>query len=227
MGGMTNPQDATPPQTPYYVLTIALPGGALHLQRVGVPKLSHEVEDAVVATYRGFAEDFQMMVAWYAGILWGRGAMLSTMRDLALRGAPLIIATFRPDGSEDQVLAEVPTQRVVASIANAGEFERQFAKTVVVNTFTAWDHGARLELADILGVSRNDITSDLMGEWRRLRNWLVHPIQDKEDDYFAKAPTLVQALRSTRGNPSVTAVDVATLAGLLNNMSIKVGIGKS
>ena len=226
MGEMTHPQDATQQQS-WFVITITLPGGALQVRGVGVPLLSDEVETALIDTYRGFAEDFQMMVAWYAGILRSRGAMLSTMRDLALCGKPLIVTTFGPDGSEGPVLAEVPTKRVVASIADAGEFERQFAKTVVVNTFTAWDHGARPALADILRVRRCDITSDLMGEWRRLRNWLVHPVQGTEDDYFAEAPTLVQALGSTRGAPTVTAVDVATLAGLLNNMSINVDIGKS
>ena len=45
----------------------------------------------------------------------------------------------------------------------------------VVFSYQLWEEFARPNIAQALGTTHNDVESDLMGEWRHLRNWIVHP----------------------------------------------------
>ena len=220
---MNDSQDPGQPSGPTSGLFhVGLPSGTLELQFAGLPAISKEAEAAVSDTIQRFSEDCQMMLVWYVGVLNSRQAMQKTLDDLAQRNEPLQIRTVRPDGRVDVVLAQVPVERVIDAITDAGEFERQFAKAFVVNTATAWEHGVRPTLAAILQVAPNDIECPLMGELTRLRNWLLHPTKHAELQYFDKAKTLAQNLGSTTGDPNVTAASVLTLMRLLNNMSVMV-----
>ena len=66
------------------------------------------------------------------------------------------------------------------------------------------------------------VKADLMGEWRLLRNWIIHRSRDAEDDFFERAKSLATALGLQRGNPSLTADNVLNLMARLNNMRIEV-----
>ena len=123
------------------------------------------------------------------------------------------------------MLASVPVADVVAAFEEAGKFERLYARAFVVFVYQTWEHAVRPSMAAALQIANvNDIKSDLMGELRCLRNWLIHPIANSnaEAEFFAKAPELQRALAMKRGDPSLTAAKVAVLMRYLNNMQVDV-----
>ncbi len=63
-----------------------------------------------------------------------------------------------------------------------------------------------------------------MGEWRLLRNWLVHPASggEAEQQYFNRAKALQRLLGSERGKPEVNVGGALLLMQQLNTMSITV-----
>ena len=206
----------------FYLIQVGWPGGTLSLQVAGIPPVSDEAKGAIRAIMQQFSGDCQMMLAWFVGALNSRKAMQQTLDALAKSYEPLTISTMRPDGRVDVVLAQIPVEKVLESISADGEFETLFAKAFVVFTFQMWEDGTRPKIAAALHVAPNDINAPLMGEWRRLRNWLTHPFGDAEEDYFTNAKTLVSVLGSQLGNPNLTADKVLTLMPLLNNMSLTV-----
>ena len=74
----------------------------------------------------------------------------------------------------------------------------------VVFTFQIWEEVARPKIATALKVEPEHIEANLMGDWRHLRNWLVHRTKNAERDYFDKAGMLVQLLGSQPDEASLT-----------------------
>ena len=205
------------------MLQIGWPGGTVSLTCVGVPKIGKEAEAEVRNAMQRFLSDSQMMLVWFAGILGSQGAMRGHLDDLAERGEPLTINTYRPDGRVDAILARVQVDSVVDAFGEAGEFERLYAKAFVVFTYQIWEEVTRPAIAKALQVDDpNHIKADLMGDWRHLRNWLVHRTKKTENGFFDKARMLSAALDLQRGDPGVTANDVAILMQHLNHMQIEV-----
>ena len=202
---------------------VGWPGGTLLLRCIGVPKVGEEAKAEIRNTMQQFSSDCQMMFVWFAGILGSQSAMRSHLNDVAERGEPFTINTYRPDGRVDSILARVPVDSVVEAFAEAGDFERLYAKAFVVFTYQIWEEVARPKIAEALKVEEHDhVKADLMGDWRHLRNWLVHRSKKAENDYFNKAKNLSSALDMQPGDPSLTASGVATLMRLLNHMQVDV-----
>ena len=201
---------------------VGTPTGTLTLMYTGVPPVSDESQDEVTGALRAFSRDCQMMTTWFVGIMASRSAMREHLERLADQGVPLRIATLRPDGRDAAVLAETPATEVIESIADAGEFERLYANSFVVFAYHLWEETIRPKIADAIGVDRSDVRADLMGEWRLLRNWIVHPSKEAEDNFFRNAESLPGALGIARGDLSLTANSVIHLVLLLNNMRIEI-----
>ena len=201
---------------------IGLPSGMLTLMYTGVPSVSDESKDEIDSVMRMFSRDCQMMTTWFVGIMASRRAMREHLERLATRGEPLRITTLRPDGREAAVLAAMPAEEVIESIADAGDFERLYANSFVVSTFHLWEETIRPKIAAAIKVDPCHVKADLMGEWRLLRNWIIHRSKDAEDDFFKRAQTLVVALGLQRGNLSLTASNVLVLVRYLNNMKIEI-----
>ena len=134
----------------------------------------------------------------------------------------LSVSSFRPDGRDESVLARLPVEKVIEAFANAGAFERLYAKAFVVFTFQIWEEVARPGIAVALKVKPNHVQADLIGEWRRLRNWLVHRNKDAEDEFFGNAVKLPGLLELRREDPGLTAGMVYVLMRELNRMQVDV-----
>ncbi len=201
---------------------IGLPSGMLTLMYTGVPPVSNESKDEIDSTMRMFSRDCQMMTTWFVGIMASRKAMREHLERLASRREPLRITSLRPDGRVAAVLAEMPAEKVIESIADAGAFERLYANSFVVSTFHLWEETIRPKIAAAMKVDPCHVKADLMGEWRLLRNWIIHRSKDAEDDFFQKAKTLANVLGLQRGNLSLTANNVMHLVQRLNNMLIEI-----
>ena len=205
------------------LLQVGWPGGMLTLRCVGIPKISEEANAEIKSTMQQFSADCQMMLIWFSAILGSQNAMRNHLNHIAEQDEPFTINTYRPDGRVDSVLARVPLDSVIGAFTEAGDFERLYAKAFVVFTYQIWEEVARPKIATALKVEKPDhITSDLMGDWRHLRNWLVHRTKTAESDFFKKAKMLPQILKLQPGDPSLTANEVATLMQHLNHMQVDV-----
>ena len=82
----------------------------------------------------------------------------------------------------------------------------------------------RPNIQKLLGLPLDTAQSDLMGELRLLRNWLMHPNVggNAEKEYFEGAQTLLQLLRSQPGKAEVNVRDAFLLMKRLNTLSITV-----
>ena len=205
------------------LLQVGWPGGMLTLRCVGIPKISEEANAEIKSTMQQFSSDCQMMLIWFSAILGSQNAMRNHLNHIAEQDEPFTINTYRPDGRVDSVLARVPLDSVIGAFTEAGDFERLYAKAFVVFTYQIWEEVARPKIATALKVEKPDhITSDLMGDWRHLRNWLVHRTKTAESDFFKKAKMLPQILKLQPGDPSLTANEVAALMQHLNHMQVDV-----
>ena len=205
------------------LLQIGWPTGTLTLRCIGVPKIGDEASAEIQHTMQQFSSDCQMMLIWFAAILGSQNAMRDHLNHIAAQDEPFTINTYRPDGRVDSVLARVPVDSVIEAFTEAGKFERLYAKAFVVFTYQTWEEVARPKIATALNVENpNHIKSDLMGDLRHLRNWLVHRTEAAESTFFRKATTLPEVLSMRRGDPSLTANGVATLMRHLNHMQVDV-----
>ena len=209
------------------LIQVGWPSGVLTLRYTGIPTVNAEAQDEIQKTMQRFSSDCQMMLIWFAGILGSRDAMRRHLDGIAQRGEPFSISSLRPDGRVESVLARVPIEKVVAALSDVGEFERLYAKSFVVFTFQIWEEVARPRIASALKVQPKHIEANLMGEWRHLRNWLVHQTKNAEQDCFNKATTLVQLLGLQRNNPGLTADTVFILMQHLNRLKVDVNPGTS
>ena len=197
------------------------------LRCAGVPPITEQSNDEIKSVMERFSADCQMMLVWFSAVLGSQQAMRSHLAGIAEHDEPFTINSYRPDGRPESVLASVPVANVVAAFEQAGKFERLYARAFVVFVYQTWEHVIRPSLAAALQVANvNEIRSDLMGELRCLRNWLIHPIanSDAEAEFFAKAPELQRTLGMMRGDPSLTAAQVGMLMQYLNNMQVDVGV---
>ena len=122
---------------------IGLPSGILTLMHRGIPPVSEDSQSEIDEVMRSFSRDCQMMTTWFVGIMASRRAMREHLEHLASRREPLRITSLRPDGRVAAVLAEMPAEEVIESIADAGDFERLYANSFVVTTFHLWNGGKR------------------------------------------------------------------------------------
>ena len=204
------------------VIQVGWPGGALTLRFTGIPTVNTEAGEEIGNIMQQFSADCQMMLVWFVGILNSRGVIQHHLDRLAQRDEPLAINSKRPDGKVESVFAQVPIEKVIDAFSDAGEFERLYANAFVVFTFQIWDEVARPKIAMALGVKPKHIEANLMGDWRHLRNWLIHRTKKAERDYFDKARMLVPLLGSQPDKPSLTADNVFVLMQHLNRMSVDV-----
>ena len=61
-----------------------------------------------------------------------------------------------------------------------------------------------------------------MGDWGRLRHWLLYQSKKSEEDYFRGASELARALGSRRGVPEVTPEGVMLLVKCLDSLEVRV-----
>lgn len=204
---------------------IGWPGGMMTLRCAGVPPITEKGMDDIQSVMEQFSADCQMMLVWFSAVLGSQQAMRSHLAGIAEHDEPFTINSYGLDGRPESVLASVPVVDVVAAFEEAGKFERLYARAFVVFVYQTWEHVVRPSMAAALQIADvDDIKSDLMGELRCLRNWIIHPIANSkaEAKFFAKAPVLQRALGMKHGEPSLTAAKVAVLMQFLNNMHVDV-----
>ena len=206
-----------------YLAQVGWSGGLLTIRYVGIPKVTDEANKEIEAIMRRFSTDCQRMLIWFAGVLQSRDAIKRHLNDLADKGEPLSINTYRPDGRIDWVLASLSVEDIADAVSDRGEFERLYAKAFVVFTYQIWNDVTRNQIARALKLEDpRHVKCDLVGDLRLLRNWLIHPTKEAEEKFFGNSKVLSQSLRLRRNDPGLTAGMIAVIMRLLNNMKVDV-----
>ena len=169
-----------------------------------------------------FATESHLMFIWYIAVLNSREAIHRQLAHSVRPESPVAVVSVREDGTTRLIRTRVRGGETTDAITRGAEFERLYARSHVISIFTLWEELIRPKIAEALGVDRNAVTSELMGDWRRLRNWLVHPNDSTEEDYFNNAQALSEALGSQRGRPEITAGGVLVLMERLNSLTVVV-----
>jgi hypothetical protein len=99
-----------------------------------------------------------------------------------------------------------------------GEFHDTIAKSVLVMIYTEWDEHFRQRIASDHSCRKNEVTCDLMGDLRLLRNIIVH-----ERSNVAKSPAFkILDWDVKLGSFSVTSEMMNVLFEQLNGMTVVV-----
>lgn len=75
---------------------------------------------------------------------------------------------------EGNVHSRVRMQDAVLYSEKDGEYADRIAKAMFVTLYSEWDEHYRHMIAKELGVAAGQVKSDLMGDVRHVRNWIVH-----------------------------------------------------
>ena len=214
----------TPDERPHLddgVISLGWNAGTIHIQYVGLEKVPDSAVEDIKAAVQRFNVECQLMALLYAGVLSGEQAIQDHFDKTADTGGELTISGRYQDGSPSSIWARLPIKQVLDAFARGGEFESLYAKSFVVFAYQTWDEDARPRIAEALGLNHKNIESDFMGEWRHLRNWLVHPSEENERRYFDNAKTLAVLLDELKpGNPEMKAHMVFPLIGYLNSLRV-------
>ena len=203
------------------IISTAWNAGTLHVQYVGLQSVAESAIDAISKTMWQFATECQLMLVLYAGVLLNRKTIQEQLGRSSNRDAPFDVVDRDKDGTVRAIWARVPLGKVLDAFSADGEFEKTYAKSFVVFTYQLWEEFARPNIAQALGVKHDDVKSDLMGEWRHLRHWLVHPSKENEQTYFKNANMLTKIPGGLRpGNPEVKADMVFPMMGYLNSLHV-------
>ena len=169
------------------IISLGWNAGTIHIQYVGLERVPDSAVEAIKSVMWRFNAECQLMVFLYAGVMGGEEAIQEQLGRNTKRDGSITISGSYRDDAPPATWARLPVSRVLDAFSEDGEFEKLYAKSFVVFTYQMWESYARPGIADALGVRNKDVRSDFMGEWRHLRNWLVHPTTTTERDYFANA----------------------------------------
>ena len=88
--------------------------------------------------------------------------------------------------------------------------------------YHTWEEAVRPKIASSLKVEVKDVKSDLMGEWRHLRHWVIHTSDDNKSRMFTEARNLVRVLGLRQDEPLLTPDMFFILMEYLDRMQVYV-----
>lgn len=202
------------------MIDIGWEGGTIQLEYTALPGVDQAATDAVKSTVQQFARECQMMFVWYAGVLQGRDVMLQHMEAIAPT-EEITIRSPRPDGTYTAA-ARASREEIIDAFSEDGSFQTLYGKAFVVFAYQIWEDFTRPKIAGALNVLKDDVKADLMGDWRLLRNWVVHQTAKAQQDFFDGAKELARSLNLQPGMPTITGDMVVALMERLNSLRIDV-----
>ena len=201
------------------VISVGWNAGTIRVQYVGLPRISEPAIPVIRDAMEEFTTECQMMAFLYAGVLGSRSIIREQLSRGTSRDGTFTLSSDHFGSAIPTIWARLGVSRVLDAFSDDGEFEKLYSKAFVVFVYQMWEEFARPKIAQALEVEHGDVRCDLMGEWRHLRNWLVHPDEKTEQAYFRNARILPSVLSGLQpGNPEVKADMVFPLVGYLNTL---------
>ena len=209
------------PQTEQIIFA-GRPSGRVFMRCVRIADLAPQTVQAVQDELKGFIDkchaDYICFVAAMAGALAGQQAWEAANQE------PVRIVAVASDGVRRAIQTSVLPREATEMFTAEGQFEKLQSKALVTAIFTHWEGVTRPAIAPLLNLdSPRVVRSELMHQWRLLRNWLVHQGNSGvERQYFEQASEMVALLDSQRGQPEITATGVLELMGKLQSLAVMV-----
>ncbi|MFG5383832.1 hypothetical protein [Yoonia sp. R2-816] len=115
--------------------------------------------------------------------------------------------------------SEIPTKLALAGMEIDGPFSQMIAQGVVAILYGLWEDHYRAQIASELDCKKNELACDLMGDLRRIRQWIVHAngIADKNVTKLS-----VLSWPSKRGPIFLGSSEMAELQRAINTMTVEV-----
>ena len=198
------------------------PSGKVFMRCIRMAAFASETVRALQDELEGFIDkchaDFICFVAAMDGAQTGRPAWNEDNQE------PVKIVAVASDGTKRAIQTSVSPKEAADLFSTEGQFEKLQSKALVTAIFTLWEGVTRPTIASLLNLeSSRVVRSELMHQWRLLRNWLVHVGHSGvEKQYFERAGEMVALLGSQRGRPEITAVGVIKLMGKVRSLAIMV-----
>ena len=184
-------------------IQVARGGGIVTLRCVGIPDVGDEAKFEIHQAIDRFLDDCQTIIVWYAAIERFQDSIHQRLSETVPRDQPLTFSNVHPNG-EERVLLQVPGDMVIDAFSRGGSFEVAYTKAFVVFAYQIWEEATRPMIASALRVDVKDVKSDLMGEWRHLRHWVIHTSEDNKCRMFTEAENLVRMLGLEQDDPILT-----------------------
>jgi hypothetical protein len=129
----------------------------------------------------------------------------------------IYIGHTHPDEGMPQ--SSMSAAKAVSGAKRDGEFQDILCKALLIRIYAEWDERYRHQIAEEFSVDAKQVLSDLMGDLRRVRHWIVHSKSTIEQD---ASKILVLPWKLTSGNVlHVTSGMFRELADCINNMQVK------
>ena len=199
--------------------------------QVGILHSPGENPDAINVAVRHleeFRSECQMQYMAFNGVIGGRAAALERYQGIfrpETRDAMFSVGTQFPDGEQSpsqSTIAQMKQGDFLEALRPGGTFERLQARAFVVLVYAMWEENYRQKLADAIGVAKDAIACDLMGEIRHVRSWIVHDNSVAPHDWQVKCPMLTQLWDFEPGELAITEKMLHSLMEQINGLRIKV-----
>lgn len=107
-----------------------------------------------------------------------------------------------------------------SSAQKNGTFPDIIAKALIIRLYAEWDERYRHEIAKEFGVNAKKVLCDLMGDVRRVRNWIVHSksVIQNDAEKIVVLPWSVTPKKELR----VSVEMLQQLMDSINNMPVKI-----
>lgn len=121
-------------------------------------------------------EEFQRRVhEYFTGYVFSQKGMELVVNSLPEPNGPEQHITIGVGPPENGVaLARLNYNEVRRDASLEGAYLDRIAKSLLVLVYAEWDEVTRARVAESFGVKTKMVTSDLMGDLRHVRNWIVH-----------------------------------------------------
>lgn len=170
-----------------------------------------------------FSNECQLMYVLYHSVLYAQNPIREHLGHEVSDDAFYVGFDEYKNSTDSHVYNFIPLKDVANAFLPSGLFETMHAKSFVILAYQLWEESARREIAQFLGVELNDVKSDLMAEWKHLRNYLVHPSEQNQKTHFNHVSLLPKlTVQSDPSKPVVTADMMKPLLNCLNSLHIVV-----
>ena len=181
------------------------------------------VVKSVANTLWKLSNECQLMFVLYHSVLYAQNPIQEHLGLEASTDAYYVGFDEYSDRADPHVYSFIPWKEVADAFSPNGLYETMHAKSFVIFAYQLWEEFARREIERLLEVRLNDVKSDLMGEWKHLRNYLVHPSKKNHQSYFNNVSLLPELPTQTDPkNPVVTANMMKPLLNCVNSLHLVV-----
>lgn len=142
-----------------------------------------------------------------------------------IRSGTLSVGTVLPDATPQpgqSLVANIPIQDLLEGLREGGGFDNQHAKAVIVFIYHIWEGYYRGRIAESLRVKTANVSCDLLGDLREIRNSIIHNNSIIEGKTLEKLSFLSGIWRVELGELVITSIMLHSLMEQLTAIRVEI-----